>query len=437
MKFPARDASQPALVLALAACMLAGLAQSAQAPAAKPRVDMGRSATRAGGGLAQRARGETPSTIGVQHGPTQLGSAVYPAQDIPLRFNHGQHLDLGMACSTCHADIGTSTRASQSNFPLGKTCDTCHGPQHPRPATEPAKCKMCHTQVDARDRVTAGLRAPRPMLHFNHALHAKAGSACEDCHGDMSKVRLATDIQLPREQSCLACHDGIGATDRCAACHPAESSGRLRLRAMDDRTLPALVPRGASGWGMTHDLAFVEDHVHIAKADPSTCRACHDETFCLACHAGSFRPMRIHAGDYLTTHALDARAQTQNCQSCHRTQTFCLGCHERVGLTGDPGSDFSVGGSLRFHAAGWSGPPGVPQGHAHAAQRNIAACASCHSEDSCLACHATAAGPIPGLGVNPHGPRFKTSARCNALSTRNRRVCLKCHAPGEAALECL
>lgn len=397
----------------------------------------GRTPTMTGQGNGPRKRANIPTTVGVMHGPSRLGSAVYPKQDIPLRFNHGQHLGLGMDCVQCHADIDTSRRASDNNFPRGKVCDTCHGPQHPKPRTEPAKCDTCHTAVDEQNRVTAGLRAPRPMLVFNHALHAKAGSDCEDCHGDMSKVRLATELQLPSEQSCLTCHDGIGATDTCSSCHPTESSGRLKVRAIDDRSMPLLVPKADNAWGAAHDLAFVEDHAHISKANPSLCQSCHDDSFCTDCHAGVIRPMRIHSGDFINTHAMDARAQTSNCQSCHRTQTFCLGCHQRMGFDREPGSEFSVGGSLSFHPEGWAGPPGMPQEHAHAAQRNMTACSSCHTEDSCLACHATAGGPIAGLGANPHGPRFRDSARCNALATRNRRVCLKCHAPGDPQLECI
>ena len=253
----------------------------------------------------------------------------------------------------------------------------------------------------------------------------------------MSKVRLATTAQLPKEADCLTCHDGMGATQRCGACHPTEASGRLRIRAMDRRAMPALVPKGATSWGMAHDLNFVEDHAAQAKSNSKLCESCHDDTFCTDCHAGSIRPLRIHSGDFITTHALDGRARTSNCQACHRTQTFCLGCHQRLGLDNEPGSDFAVGGPLRFHPDGWSGPPGMPQAHAHAAQRNIAACASCHTEDSCLACHATTDAASPGLGVTPHGPGFTGSARCNALATRNRRVCLKCHAPGTPALDCL
>ncbi|MEM6992072.1 MAG: cytochrome c3 family protein [Myxococcota bacterium] len=395
-----------------------------------------------GDGMGPRARGEVPGSAAVAHGPTmqgsRRGSAVYPEQEIPLRFNHGQHLGLPLSCDKCHVAAADSTRARDFNFPTGAVCDECHGRQHPRPRAEPARCQLCHTKVDAEGRVTAGLRAPRPQLKFNHKLHLSKGASCEDasCHGSMSQVRLATTLQLPTEADCLTCHDGKQATQRCGACHITESSGRLQTRARDDRLLPALVPTAASSWGMEHDLAFVEDHAALSKANPSACETCHTETFCTDCHAGPIRPMRIHAGDFLTTHALSAQARTADCQSCHRTQSFCLACHERLGFGERAQGSFGVGGGLRFHPEGFSGPPGTPQSHAAAAQRNIAACSSCHTEDSCLACHATTAAASPGLDVSPHGPSFGASIRCQALANRNRRVCLKCHAPGDPMLDC-
>jgi hypothetical protein len=384
----------------------------------------------------ERARGEVPGSAAMTYGPVRRGSSVYPQQDIPLRFNHGQHLALGLSCQKCHTKIDDSRRSRDFNFPTGAACDECHGEQHPRPAGVEKNCALCHTEVDDAGRVTAGLRAPRPQLSFNHQMHMTGATTCEDCHGDMSKVRLATTLQLPREADCLTCHDGFQATQRCGACHPSSASGRLQTRAADDRALPALVPTGASAWGAEHDLAFVEDHAGPAKSNPKLCETCHDETMCTDCHAGSIRPMRIHAGDFLSSHALESQSRTSDCQACHRTQTFCLGCHERVGFGDRVDGEFAVGGSLRFHPEGFSGPPGMPQTHAFAAQRNIASCTSCHDEDSCLACHATTDVGRPGLDVSPHGAGFADSARCSALAARNRRVCLKCHAPGDPRNDC-
>lgn len=387
-------------------------------------------------GPARADEHEIAGTAAVRFGPGPIGSAVYPRQEIPIRYSHAQHLALGLDCAYCHPKAAGSTRSADFLFPKGASCDGCHTQQHPRPEGVKAQCELCHTRVIG-ERVAATIQAPRPKIVFNHRLHMDKGSTCEGCHGDMSKVRLATVLQLPSEASCLKCHDGVQSTNRCGACHPADSAGRLVVRDFVDRTAPLLVPRGQSSWGAAHDLAFVEDHRGIAKANPQLCASCHSESSCTECHGGAIRPMRIHAADYMTTHALDSRANTQECQSCHRTQTDCLACHERLGFGAGPDRRFGVGSSLRFHPDGFVGPFGSPQGHAFAAQRNVAACASCHTEDTCLACHATTGIGNAGLGVNPHGPGFTASARCTALAARNHRVCLKCHEPGDPRNECM
>ncbi len=389
-------------------------------------------------GTVERANGQdpdVPSTLAPRFGPSLPGTAVYPVQQIPLRFDHRKHLALGLDCTRCHVAITNSQRAQDFNFPSGERCDECHGDQHPPATATSRQCELCHTRV-TRGRVTAHVRAAPARIKFNHRLHISLGSSCRDCHGDMSKVRLATTAQLPSEATCLRCHDGIAATDRCGACHLTDKRGLLATRQRDDSNAPKLVPRGTSSWGVAHDVAFVEDHRVVAKASPGLCKACHDETFCQDCHNGAIRPLRIHSGDYLTVHAMDARGNTMDCQSCHRLQTFCQGCHERLWFGRRDDEAFGVGSPLRFHPAGWSGPLGTAQGHAHAAQRNLGACVSCHGEDSCLACHATAKGPIPGLDVNPHGIGFRGSPRCFALAERSHRMCLRCHAPGDMMLDC-
>ncbi|MBX7083619.1 MAG: cytochrome c3 family protein [Nannocystaceae bacterium] len=413
----------------------AGLVQAHAAPSGSRPAGVGRGPVLRQG-KPPRARGEVPATVGSASGPTMRGSAVYPAQDIPLRFTHDQHLGLGLACDRCHDRAASSSKSSELLVPTGAVCDECHGAQHPRTPDEPARCGTCHTQLDAKNRLRASLRMPRPLLHFDHAQHGALGQGCSDCH-DMSHVRLGSVLQLPSEAQCLHCHDGFLASNDCATCHVAGGDGRLLLRAQDDRTLPALVPRGATAHGMGHDLAFVEDHRTIAKADPRACQRCHDDTFCTDCHDGAVRPMRIHASDYVMVHGQDARGAVSDCQSCHRQQSFCLGCHERLGFGDRAGGEFGVGGPLDFHPADWAGPPGMPQGHAQAAQRNLSACVSCHTEDSCLACHATTAAGQPGLDISPHGADFARSARCDALASHNRRVCLRCHAPGDPELSCL
>jgi hypothetical protein len=63
--------------------------------------------------------------------------------------------------------------------------------------------------------------------------------------------------------------------------------------------------------------------------------------------------------------------------------------------------------------------------HAYEAQRNIRACASCHREDFCMSCHAGA--------ISPHPIGFAASKRCEALSQKAGRMCLRCHISAQTA----
>jgi hypothetical protein len=163
------------------------------------------------------------------------------------------------------------------------------------------------------------------------------------------------------------------------------------------------------------------------------------------------KPPDIHPADYVSLHVADARRNVPDCASCHRLQTFCLGCHQRTGVASDPSggqpgtkpnNPFGTGTQVKqFHPPGWvrdaSGAVITtprPASHAMQAKRNIRTCVSCHREESCLECHS--ADPTRGPSFSPHGPSFGATARCRFLAARNRRACLKCHALGAAELDC-
>jgi hypothetical protein len=262
---------------------------------------------------------------------------------------------------------------------------------------------------------------------------------------------MATRDDLPRMALCLGCHDGKQATNRCGACHLTEPDGRLKTNLASAATAALgatgrLVPSGVLRGLDEHGPTFARDHAQVGR-DLGYCLTCHKRTECIDCHGGVVRPFDIHPSDYVTLHGIDARRNTPDCSSCHRAQTFCVGCHQRLGVAADaeggqrgqqPRNPFGTGTGLKnFHPPGWvqgDGPGGAPSGHADQARRNIRTCVSCHREQSCLECHST--DPTRGAAVSPHGPAFGASARCRALASRNQRACLKCHAVGTPALDC-
>jgi len=379
---------------------------------------------------------------------------IYPEQRLPLKFSHARHLKAGATCVGCHVQAVTSVSSHDNLLPPESACLPCHAVDRQQPQKQAkgpkAACSACHIG-DPADRPATLI--PPPFLKFNHRLHAEAKIDCSRCHGDLGQVDLATRAQLPTMAVCLGCHrEGPGRgqgeagatalrrlpTARCAACHLQQGDGTLEVRFSSGLLVPSGELRGDD-----HGPNFRRDHSQVARSDPDYCASCHTQAWCQRCHNGVVKPFDIHGGDYVSRHGQDARRNQPDCSGCHRRQTFCLGCHERLGVTSHstlPGSPspsaFQPAAPRRFHAEGWASPAAGPNLHAQEAQRNMRSCVSCHREETCLGCHSTLPDSrVPG-GVDPHPVDWISSGRCRALLSRNGRVCLKCHRDGTAALTC-
>jgi hypothetical protein len=421
---------------------------------------------------------------------------IFPAETVPIVFDHAQHARLGATCEGCHQAAPTSTSAADNLIPGEAACRSCHKidrtrPDKPVPKGQgAARCDACHADgkgggwmptemgtlggspnppakgpagqsPSVPTRAGAAAEPPRvglahPNLKFNHKLHATRGIACALCHASAdTQSAPVTRVDLPLMASCLGCHDGKQATARCSACHITEPDGRIKTKLVSALTMAAggtgpLVPSGSLRGIDAHGPTFRRDHAQAGR-DESYCLSCHKRNECIDCHGGVVRPPDIHPSDYVSLHAVDGRRNSPDCSACHRTQTFCVGCHQRSGVASDPeggqpgrraNNPFGTGtGFKTFHPPGWVRDAGgavisTPRSSSHslAAKRNIRSCASCHREESCLACHS--ADPARGPTFSPHGPNFAVTARCRFLAARNKRACLKCHSVGSMELSC-
>lgn len=416
---------------------------------------------------------------------------IYPDQTIPLRFSHKNHLAKDIACDSCHQAALTSTSARDRLLPTEEDCAVCHPIDRANPYKKtdaaPATCATCHVGVPSEpgpetpaagkdfESLIARIVIPDPNLKFNHKQHLDKQVPCATCHGDLSKVDLATRAQLPTMAQCLSCHDGLmvpgksprpaeaspaptdssqkpepksamlsgrtprGPSPRCNTCHLQQSDGLLATRFPTGVLAPSGTLRGD-----VHGMDWKRNHRQPALNDPEYCGACHNQSWCQSCHNGVVRPLDLHGGDYISRHPIEARRNQPDCGSCHRRQTFCLGCHERLGVVSHsslPGSppigSFFPGSSRRFHPEGWASPIAGASHHSWEAQRNLRTCTSCHREETCIDCHSSLPGGRFSIGKNPHGPDWLSSGRCQSIQSRNARVCLKCHRDGSAQMSCL
>ncbi len=382
--------------------------------------------------------------FGRQHTPSAV---IFPEQDMPLRFSHAKHTAL-VECVDCHMTAGDSLRASDDNLPREASCLDCHDVKaatEGKPVEAPSSCDTCHpgfqpkwlpgaTFADTRQVEVhpPAVHMPVPNLKFNHKIHMAKGATCETCHGTMKDIDLATrENALPLMSTCLTCHDGKKAADSCKTCHLTDPSGKV------DWDLPTgkLAPEG---WYFmdAHDDKWLAGHRNVANLGDENCYSCHTQKDCLDCHNGVKKPIKIHPNNWITQHAMQARKDQPACSSCHRSQAFCVDCHQLTKVVRDGPEASRAPGSLQFHPEGWMevGQRSTNH-HSFAAQRNIQACASCHTEQTCISCHAT-----EGLGgayaYSPHPPGWSSSGACARMRNKNERVCYKCHTPSDPELQC-
>lgn len=397
-------------------------------------------------GALASASGAPPSRRA--HAGEPVSPVVFPEQAIPLRFSHAFHIEqAGAECDDCHENAATSESSLDSLIPTEEPCRMCHAIERDKPDKKvgqgeaAARCDACHVGFEAAaPTAVARVAIPAPNIKFNHKAHVAKSIACSTCHGDLAadKVGLATRDQLPKMSLCLDCHDGRTAPRACVTCHIADPGGMVKTVYDTGKLTPSGVLRGDD-----HDLNFRTSHRFAAQNDEAYCQSCHRKEFCVECHNGVVKPMDFHANDYVTLHTIDARRNTPDCSTCHRLQTFCVGCHSRSGVVpdgkgGDYGSRDGSNGEFtgRFHPEGWidydaAGPvtsdPNPARGadhHSFEAQRNIKQCAACHREDFCLRCHSRQPG---SYGISPHPNGWLGSRRCKALAARAGRMCLRCH----------
>jgi hypothetical protein len=366
----------------------------------------------------------TPPAV-AGRGPSK---AVYPPQDVHLRFSHAQHAKADVDCTQCHDMVEKSARASDRNIPVHLQCESCHDIAAAKQGEEtdpPSSCAVCHPGVRSEADPYVPNVFPANNLRFPHDRHLEQGISCTRCHQGIEQADLGTRDHLMKMTGCLECHDGRQAPNKCATCHLSEPDGVLKTRFASG----ALAPTGQLR-NDDHGRDFLHRHARLAQGDLESCSDCHRQTECEACHVSTSKAFRIHPPDFMASHGLQARTQTLDCASCHREQSFCVACHQQTGAAAESrlrtGLNAPLAGA-KFHPDGWMTSRANPDHHAFAAQQNMESCASCHQEQTCLKCHAATGG---GPKVDPHPPGFRASgAACRAFR-QSPVACVKCHGGG-------
>ncbi|MFW5741293.1 MAG: hypothetical protein ACOC1F_13105 [Myxococcota bacterium] len=315
------------------------------------------------------------------------------------RFPHRTHLVKTKAdCYTCHGQIKTSEAVTGFVSPGYEPCKKCHGDQ----AGPKAKYSFDPTVTYADQ------ESPR-HVYFSHSGHRDATEGqCTRCHQGVEKDSDTPRI-LPDMATCLGnCHQDDYAEANCTLCHSASDLTQLRPET-----------------DIAHGLDYVPRHQTDAARARNLCMACHNEQYCTSCHdtsTGLRAELRRlddvhgtyqHEGDFVSRHAIEARAKPSSCVGCHEPSS-CDTCHVENGVSGN------AIGSATPHPRGWIAGAGNPNFHGRFARRRIIECASCHEQGpatNCIRCHRVGA-----FGGNPHPSGWRSGRSRNSTET-----CVYCH----------
>ncbi len=274
------------------------------------------------------------------------------AQEDVLLFSHKFHAEeIGAACTDCHANAETSTLPGDNLLPAMETCYDCHD-------EDDTECTVCHTNGDEATEVR---RIVDMAAQFSHQTHIEKGEECISCHGGIDeKNKLTEGLHIPDRTVCIECHgsaDYSQEKDKCLTCH----SKNQAVKPADH----------LAGWSKDHGTEW--------EIKEKTCSHCHSNFYCLQCHEGDNLDREAHPLNYRNTHGIDARANKENCITCHREYAFCNECHA-----------IEMVMPKNHSYAGWSNTTtgGL---HTKAAQYDFDYCQSCHSDLSgevvCMTCH--------------------------------------------------
>lgn len=376
------------------------------------------------------------------------GSGVAAATMLPgaEQFDHEQHARLFPSCTSCHAGVQTGS----TPWPAAITCTTCHD-----------------GTVERRVSWAPPAELPRTNLRFDHRHHAnellRRGSVrpdsawrCATCHirpgAPWMKISLAVN------QSCLACHgittQHLAAPDTaCATCHvPLARATRLtREDVAGFHEPPSHREPGFGGSGHGR-LATAQR----AQGQPvaASCATCHARDFCLQCHVNAPETPAIQAL------AADARSAAiaatleepashrepgfaelhgrgigtgATCATCH-TRESCLTCH--AGSAPRPIMQLAAAGVGRSVGAVTHRRRPATHGadftdaHAPFARAAARTCTTCHARTECLSCHIPS--PAESRGYHPANFLTRHPAAAYARATN----CADCHNTASFCASC-
>jgi hypothetical protein len=248
-------------------------------------------------------------------------------------FPHDRHNRVFPVCEGCHA--GVVNGEARQVFPRYEDCQRCH---------DGTRVKLVDWQPPA----------PRASLvRFSHPAHRVAVAAtgdstsCQTCHA-VRDAATRMSVAGPNPGRCVGCHANssnrhIAPDAPCRTCHvPIAAQANLPVQRI------ARFPK--PDWH--DDSGFAGNHGRVPSAQEASCAICHARESCERCHANADRvpliaslardariatlaatreaayeaPVSHRDRDWRLEHGRKALESTGACANCH-TQSSCSACH--------------------------------------------------------------------------------------------------------------
>lgn len=282
-----------------------------------------------------------------------------------------------------------------------------------------------------------GYKSTSPAHPFEHRAHVLRGINCVRCHTQVAESGEGP-VRFPTESSCRTCHTKPHDERACSGCHgetyvrEGVELARKHLRFEHRKHMLA-----TQGDCVRCHAAVTEPNPEVILPKMATCFGCHQHQDqwalrdCSGCHVDlpsegdTPSDHLVHDGDFAREHGVRAASARDLCASCH-SERFCAGCHGE-------GTVPTLPATLAFNEVRLSGlhRAGFLARHSEEARADPGLCTTCHSDSSCIDCHA-ARGVAPGSGArSPHPPGWVDTARGGGEHGVQARIdpasCAGCH----------
>ena len=117
----------------------------------------------------------------------------------PLQFPHDQHVSLNIPCLYCHSG---ALRGDTAGLPSVALCNGCH---QQTKKTNSETDKLANYVKNSESIAWVPVAILPDFVFFSHHPHVAAGINCENCHGEVGRMTVATPQKMNMGW-CLNCH---------------------------------------------------------------------------------------------------------------------------------------------------------------------------------------------------------------------------------------